>query len=93
MSSEGCCFGAREAYFLASYCKLGRFLDPFKIIGGALVALGFIFRAISLAYFKQRAKLLPDTPKALRQFEGRKQRALMIDALFIVMGFYLLLTH
>ena len=68
-------------------------MDPFKIIGGVLVALGFVFRAISLAYFKQRAKFLADNPKALRQFEGRKQRALIIDALFIVMGFYLLLTH
>jgi len=68
-------------------------LDPLKIIGGVLVALGFIFRAISLAYFKQRAKSLPETPKMRRQFEGRKQRALVVDALFIVMGFYLLLTH
>lgn len=68
-------------------------MDPFKIIGGALVALGFVFRAISIAYFKQRAKLLPDTPKAQRQFEGRRQRALVIDALFIALGFYLLLTH
>jgi hypothetical protein len=68
-------------------------LDPFKIIGGVLVALGFIFRAISLSYFKQRAKLVPDTIKERRRFEGRKQRALIIDALFIVMGFYLLLTH
>ena len=68
-------------------------MDPFKIIGGVLIALGFIFRAISLAYFKQRAKLVPDTPKTLKQSEGRKQRALVIDALFIIMGFYLLLTH
>ena len=68
-------------------------MDPFKIIGGVLVALGFIFRAISLAYFKQRAKSVAETPKAQRQFEGRKQRALIIDALFIAMGFYLLLTH
>ena len=68
-------------------------MDPFKIIGGVLVALGFVFRAISVAYFKQRAKSLPDTPAALRQFEGRRQRALLIDAVFIGMGFYLLLTH
>ena len=68
-------------------------MDPFKIIGGVLVALGFIFRAISLAYFRQRAKSLPESPKERRRFEGRKQRALVIDALFIVMGFYLLLTH
>lgn len=68
-------------------------MDPFKIIGGVLVALGFLFRAISLAYFKQRAKSVLDTPKAQRQLEGRKQRALVIDALFVVMGFYLILTH
>ncbi len=68
-------------------------LDPFKIIGGVLIALGFIFRAISLAYFNQRAKSLPDDAKARRLFAGQKQRALVIDAVFIVMGFYLLLTH
>lgn len=68
-------------------------MDPFKIIGGVLVALGFIFRAISLAYFNQRAKSLPDDAKARRVFAGRKQRALVIDAAFLMMGFYLLLTH
>ena len=68
-------------------------LDPFKIIGGVLVALGFIFRAISLAYFNQRAKSVPDEPKAQKKFAGRKQRALIIDAFFIVFGFYFLLTH
>lgn|GEM_PF-1019306 len=68
-------------------------MDPFKILGGVLVALGFLFRAISLAYFKQRAKSLPDDPKAQRVFAGRRQRALIIDAFFILMGFYLLLTH
>lgn len=68
-------------------------MDPFKIIGGLLVALGFLFRAISIAHFNQRAKSLPDDPKARRVFAGRKQRALMIDAFFVVMGFYLLLTH
>jgi len=66
-------------------------LDPFKIIGGVLVALGFIFRAISLAYFGHRAPSVPDTDKARRLFAGRKQRALLIDALFIAAGFYLLL--
>lgn len=78
------------------YCLVAdrtAFLDPLKIIGGIVVALGFIFRAISVAYFKQRAKSLPETPKAQRQFESRKQRALAIDAAFIIMGFYLLLTH
>ncbi len=68
-------------------------MDPFKIIGGLLVALGFLFRAISLAYFKQRAGSVPDTESARRRFAGRKQRALWLDAGFIVAGFYLLLTH
>lgn len=68
-------------------------MDPFKIIGGLLVALGFLFRVISLAYFRQRAKAVPETERARRQFAGRKQRALWLDAGFIVAGFYLLLTH
>ncbi len=68
-------------------------MDPFKIIGGVLVLLGFVFRAISLAYFGQREKSVPDTASARRQFAARKQRALVIDAAFILAGFYLLLTH
>ena len=67
-------------------------MDPFKIIGGALVLLGFAFRAISLAYFGQRARSLPDTDQARQKFAARKQRALVIDALFIAAGFYVLLT-
>jgi len=67
-------------------------LDPFKIIGGALVLLGFVFRAISLAYFAQRAKSVPDTEPARQKFAASKQRALIIDALFIAAGFYVLLT-
>ncbi len=70
----------------------GRGVDPFKIIGGALVLLGFIFRAISLAYFAQRAGSVPDTDQARQKFAARKQRALVIDALFIAAGFYVLLT-
>jgi hypothetical protein len=68
-------------------------LDPFKIIGGVLVALGLVFRAISLAYFKGRAKSVPDTERDRRRFAARRQRALMVDAAFVVLGFYLLLTH
>lgn len=67
-------------------------MDPFKIIGGALVLLGFAFRAISLAYFGQRASSVPDTDQARQKFAARKQRALVIDALFIAAGFYVLLT-
>ena len=68
-------------------------MDPFKIIGGGLVLLGFVFRAISLAYFGQREKSVPNVEKARRQFAGRKHRAMLIDAAFILVGFYLLLTH
>lgn len=72
--------------------RKGRGLDPFKIIGGALVLLGFVFRAISLAFFAQRAKSVPDTVSARQKFAASKQRALIIDALFIAAGFYVLLT-
>lgn len=67
-------------------------MDPFKIIGGVLVLLGFLFRGISLAYFHQRAKSVPDTIQARRKFAARKQRALVIDGLFVAAGFYVLLT-
>ena len=67
-------------------------MDPFKIIGGVLVLLGFVFRGISLAYFGQRAKFVTDTPQAQRKFAASKQRALIIDALFVAAGFYVLLT-
>lgn len=67
-------------------------MDPFKIIGGALILLGFVFRAISISYFGHRAKFVPDTPKAQRQFASRKQRALIIDGLFFITGIYVLLT-
>lgn len=68
-------------------------MDPLKIAGGVLVALGFAFRAISLAYFAKRARSQPlDDPRARRRFEGRRHRALVIDALFVVLGFYLILT-
>ena len=67
-------------------------MDPIKIIGGGMVLLGCIFRAISLAYFAKRARAVPDNPRARRQFEARRQRALVIDALFVVLGFYLILT-
>lgn len=67
-------------------------MDLFKIIGGVLVLLGFVFRGVSVAYFGQRAKSVPDTAMAQRKFAARKQRALIIDGLFIAAGFYVLLT-
>ena len=68
-------------------------MNPFKIIGGLLIVLGVAFRAISIAYFNLRAKTLPDNPPAQRRFAASKQRALVIDALFIGFGFYVLLAH
>lgn len=67
-------------------------MDPIKIIGGVLVALGCIFRAISLAYFAKRALSVLDTPRARKAFAARRHRALVLDALFVVLGFYLIIT-
>ena len=66
-------------------------MNPFKIAGGLLIVLGFVFRAISLAVFNQRAKTLSPDPKVRRRFEDSKRRALVIDAGFILVGFYVLL--
>lgn len=64
---------------------------PIKIIGLVLFVLGLVFRAISLAYFKQREKSLPDNAKVRRRFAGRKYRALVIDGAFMVTGIYLII--
>ena len=68
-------------------------MNPFKIIGGLLIVLGVAFRAISIAYFNGRAKSLPDNPQMRRRFAASRQRALLIDYLFIAAGFYTLLAH
>jgi len=68
-------------------------MNPFKIAGGLLIVLGVAFRAISIAYFNLRAKTLPDTPQARRRFAASRQRALIIDYLFIAAGVYTLLGH
>ena len=69
-------------------------MNPFKIVGGMLVAFGFLFRAISLAYFNLHEKRLPaGDAKARRRFEGKKRRALIIDAGFVLFGFYTILSH
>lgn len=66
-------------------------MNPIKLVGLALVILGVVFRAISLAYFNLRAKTLPDTPLARRRFLSSKRNALFIDALFIAGGFYVII--
>jgi hypothetical protein len=68
-------------------------LDPFKLIGGVLILLGVAFRAISIAYFKQRAKSLPDDPKIRLRHAKKQQRALLIDYAFIAAGLYTLVAH
>jgi hypothetical protein len=68
-------------------------LDPFKIFGGVLIVLGVIFRAISIAYFNQRAKFLPDDPKVRKRHLKKQQRALLIDYAFIAAGIYTLVVH
>ncbi len=62
-------------------------------MGGLLIVFGVVFRAISIAYFNLRAKTLPDNPKTQRQFAASRQRALLIDYLFIAAGVYTLLIH
>lgn len=66
-------------------------MNPIKIIGGLLVLFGFVFRAISIAYFNSKSKSLPDNPAARRRFEVKKRNALWIDTAFVVAGFYVLL--
>lgn len=66
-------------------------MNPIKIVGGVLVLLGFVFRAISIAYFNARRKSVSNNPQALRRFETKKRNALWIDAAFVVAGFYVLL--
>jgi len=68
-------------------------LNYIKVIGGVLVFFGFLFRAISIAYFKVREDKVPDNPQARRRFEASKRRALMIDAAFIAFGFLVILQH
>lgn len=66
-------------------------MNPIKIIGGLLVLFGFVFRAISIAYFKSKLKTLPDTPAARQRYERKKRNALWIDGAFVALGFYVLL--
>ena len=66
-------------------------MNPIKVVGGVLVLLGVIFRAISLAYFNLKLKTLPDTPQARRRFETKRRNALIWDVLFIGAGFYVIL--
>jgi len=66
-------------------------VNPIKIVGGLLVLFGFIFRAISIAYFHARSKNLPDNPAARKRFQTKKRNALWIDAAFVAAGFYVLL--
>ena len=68
-------------------------MNPFKIIGGLLILFGVVFRAISIAYFNLRAKSVPGNPKAQRRLASSRQRALIIDYLFIAIGLYTLLVH
>ena len=66
-------------------------MNLIKIIGGVLVCLGFAFRAVCVAYFKVREPQSAASRKAVRRFEAQKRRAFLIDALFIVIGFALIM--
>lgn len=58
----------------------------FKIIGGVLIVLGLIFRAISIAYFRAKAPHVSNTLAAQRSFTASRRRALYIDIAFFVAG-------
>lgn len=66
-------------------------MHPIKIAGGLLIVLGLLFRAVSIAYFKLKARTLPDTPAARRRFERSRRNALVIDACVVALGFYVVL--
>lgn len=67
-------------------------MNPIKLIGGGLILLGVIFRAISLAYFGVLARgLPPGDVRARHRFETKKRNALWIDACFVIAGFYVLI--
>lgn len=66
-------------------------MNPIKIVGGVLIVLGLLFRAVSIAYFNLKARTLPGTPVALRRFERKRRNALVIDALVVALGFYVVL--
>lgn len=66
-------------------------MNPIKVVGGVLVVLGLLFRAISIAYFNLKAKTLPHTPVARRRFERSRRNALVIDACVVALGFYVIL--
>jgi hypothetical protein len=63
----------------------------FKIIGAALIVLGMLFRAISVAYFKAKAPHVNNTLAAQRGFAASKRRALYIDIAFFIAGIIVLL--
>ncbi len=69
-------------------------MNPAKIAGGCFVLLGFVFRWISVAVFRQRAKRPGAKVKAKSLFGlTPEQRSYLIDVGFIVLGFYLILAH
>jgi len=67
-------------------------MNPKHILGGVLVALGFLFRAISIAYFRHKARTPHGSDTARRRFEASRHRALLIDGGFILLGFYMLIV-
>lgn len=65
----------------------------FKIIGAVLIALGLIFRAISVAYFKMKEPHVKNTLSAQRGFAASRRRALYIDIVFFVAGILVFLAR
>lgn len=68
-------------------------MDPFKIVGGIMIILGFAFRGICIAQFRLRTRLNNGNEKAQRKLLASQKRAMLIDMFFIATGFWIILTH
>lgn len=66
-------------------------MSPVKVAAGLAIALGFIFRAISFAYFKSHERGIPLQGPERARFNRKRARALILDNAFIVFGLYLLI--
>jgi len=65
----------------------------FKIIGAVLIGLGFLFRAICIAYFKAKEPHVKNTLAAQRGFTASRRRALYIDLVFFLVGILVLFAR
>jgi len=61
-------------------------MNPVKILGGILIIVGVILRAISVYVLHRREQTLPDSDRARRSFARSRRNSLLVDAAFIACG-------